>query len=171
MTEADRIFYHVLHCKPQKELAAVNNARECGWKATVFWFKEPPKQLGRAPRWRALMPGYVFVTGGSDYYALQNPLYVNKLLSDGELTPLRIYEDNPSMATLLGRAKENGFIESATEPLFTYDEGDMVDILKGPFEGFHAKVKAMGKKQVEVELGVFGKVTVPHNQVRKRATA
>ena len=167
----DKTFYHVLHCKPQKDLRAKINAQECGWRATVFWFKEPPRQAGRAPRWRALMPGYVFVSGGCDYYALQNPLYVNKLLSDGELTPLRIYEDNPSMATLLARAKDNGFIESATEPLFTYDEGDMIEIFSGPFQGLSAKVKAMGKKGAEVELGVFGKVTVPHSQVRKRATA
>ena len=165
-----KTFYHVLHCKPQKDWHAVNNARECGWTPILLWFKEPSKQAGISPRVRNWLPSYVFVTGGSDYFKLANPLYVNRILCDGNRVPLRIYKDNPSMATLLGRAKDNGFIESATEPLFTYDEGDMIDIFSGPFQGLSAKVKAMGKKGAEVELGVFGKVTVPHSQVRKRAT-
>lgn len=76
------------------------------------------------------------------------------------------------MAALLETAKDNGLVESATAPLFNYDTGSIIEIFNGPFMGFDAKVTGMGKKQVEVELGMFGvptKVKIPHTQVRRKA--
>lgn len=177
MAHMTKPYFHVLHCKPQKDWHAVNNARECGWQAKLFWFKEPSRQMVRergqlrpvAPRVRNWLPGYVFVTGGSDYFKLANPLYVNRVLCDGDRKPIKLYEDNPNMVTLLSRADEKGFVESATAPLFDYDEGSTIEIFTGPFQGFEARVIEMGKKQVQVELGVFGKVKVPHSQVRRKA--
>ena len=165
-----KVFYHVLHCKPQKDLRAKINAQECGWMATVFWFKEPPKQAGRSPRWRALMPGYVFVTGGANYYALQNPLYVNRLLDDGAGNPYKIYEDHPDMAKLLARADDKGYVESATAPMFEYGKGDIIEFLFGGTDAT-ARIAAMNKRFVEVELGNFGAVKVPHEQVKRKVSA
>ena len=173
ITDEPRSWY-IAHTKPQCELKAMINARENGWTVFLPWFKERPVQAGRAPRWRPLLPGYLFAAGGPfmSLYALRNPMYVNRLLDDGRGLPYRIPDTDPVMAELLSRADAKGYVEQATQPLFTYDVGSEVMVTEGLFRGQMSKVLRMEKGSVKLEIVLMGaprRVSVPHGQVERVA--
>lgn len=175
MTESTARRWYIAHCKPQCELKAKVHAQENGWEIFLPWYKEPAANPARAPRWRALLPGYIFATGGHDFYALKNPFYVNRLLEmDGK--PYECSETNdPFMKKLLSMAKPNGLVEEGPQPLFTYLRGETIDIGRGsPFEGRSGTIVTWNKTVVDIWLPIFGGYAltkVPHEQVRRRGAA
>lgn len=107
---------------------------------------------------KKLFPGYVFVQmiiTDESWHVIRNTPQVTGFLgsSGGRTRPVPIQEEEMTQILL-----NIGAIE---KPRFKHDIGDVVTIVRGPFEGFQGEVLAFDnqKETASINIEVFGRGT------------
>ena len=118
------------------------------------------EKTGKA-RTKPLFPGYFFVKvemTDDSWFVIRNTQYVTGIVgSSGQRTkPTPIPEEE--ILRMIERENETG---APTLSKADFREGDIVDVVSGPFAGRHGKVTHVNKAkgQLQVEMDMFEKVT------------
>ena len=107
---------------------------------------------------RRFMPGYVLVRmemSDEGYHLVNSINRVTGFLGpQGRPMPMRDAEVNQ----ILNRVQEG---EEAPRSLITFDVGEKVNVIDGPFEGFDGEVEEVndGDQSLKVSVSIFGRPT------------
>ncbi len=107
---------------------------------------------------RRIMPGYVLIrmdmTDRAYHLVNSTPRVLGFLGPQGRPTPMRDEEVN----TILRRVKEN---EEKPRQLITFEVGEEVKVISGPFEGFSGTVEEVDddNQRLKLSVSIFGRPT------------
>ncbi|MFT5001160.1 MAG: transcriptional antiterminator NusG [Paracoccaceae bacterium] len=119
---------------------------------------------------RRFMPGYVLVRmemTDKGYHLINSLNRVTGFLGQqGRPTPMRDKE----VAVILNQVDENA---ESPRSLISYDIGETVSVVDGPFEGFSGQVEDVdeGNSRLKVSVSIFGRATpveLEYTQVQKQ---
>ena len=159
--------WYIIQFKPNAHNLAERNLRRQGFKTFLPLQEVTNRKASRfTNNLKPLFPGYMFV-GIAEYSAplsrIKNTLGVSSLVSF-DSRPHQV--PNELIAGLMLRCDNSGIII----PQGTLSKGDSVEILKGPFASFIAKVETVDSEQrvwIMMELmGHHAKVKVAAEQIR-----
>jgi transcription antitermination factor NusG len=155
-------------CAPRRELAAAEALRDRGFTVYVPTVR---KKIGRRRVVAALFNRYIFVMGSIPWREADrdNPecikdstgkrMIIGPVTICGRHAPIHDHE----LMQIAAIAKEMD--EEVDAPKQTLQPGDIGVIKSGPFDGRSGQIVAIGKKEAEVALKIFGAVRVVRTPV------